>query len=202
MDYTVHGILQARRILEWVASLLQGTFPTQELNPGLSHCRQILYQLSHKGSPRILECIVYPFSNGSSWPRNWTRVPCIAGGFFTNWAIREAPPSPTYQNPKVYVEVWTGLSHLHSPDGLNTTSLSQGCVLGQLLTWVTQTEGTFQGQNRIEQPLIIQVQILGQWAVISSKRLSPTLINHVRSASTYTILEVLKPVFICLALFF
>ena len=32
-------------------SLLQGIFPTQGLNPGLSHCRQILYQLSHKGSP-------------------------------------------------------------------------------------------------------------------------------------------------------
>ena len=32
-------------------SLLQGIFPTQGLNPGLLHCRQILYQLSHKGSP-------------------------------------------------------------------------------------------------------------------------------------------------------
>ena len=32
-------------------SLLQGTFPTQGSNPGLWHCRQILYQLSHKGSP-------------------------------------------------------------------------------------------------------------------------------------------------------
>ena len=31
-------------------SLLQGIFPTQGSNPGLSHCRQILYQLSHKGS--------------------------------------------------------------------------------------------------------------------------------------------------------
>ena len=50
MDYTVHGILQAR-ILEWVA---------------------------------------YPFSRGSSWPRNEPRVSCIAGGFFTNWAIRKA----------------------------------------------------------------------------------------------------------------
>ena len=91
MDYTVHGILQAR-ILEWVAfpffrvifvtqgsnpgieprapilqadflpseprgkpkntevgslSLLQGIFPTQELNWGLLHGRWILYQLSH-----------------------------------------------------------------------------------------------------------------------------------------------------------
>ena len=34
-------------------SLLQGTFPTQESNPGLPHCRWILYQLSHKGSPDL-----------------------------------------------------------------------------------------------------------------------------------------------------
>ena len=32
-------------------SLLQGIFPAQGSNPGLTHCRQILYQLSHKGSP-------------------------------------------------------------------------------------------------------------------------------------------------------
>jgi len=47
-------------------SLLQGILPTQGPNPGLPHCRQILYQLSHKGSPRILEWIAYPFSSGSS----------------------------------------------------------------------------------------------------------------------------------------
>ena len=72
--------------------LLKGIFPTQGLNPGLPHCRRILYQLNHKGSPRILEWVAYPFSSGSSRPRNWrTGVSCIAGGFFTNWAIREAP---------------------------------------------------------------------------------------------------------------
>ena len=69
--------------------LLQGIFPTQGLNPGLPHCGQILYQLSHKGSPRILEWVAYPFSRGSSWPRNGTGVSCIAGWFFTNWASRE-----------------------------------------------------------------------------------------------------------------
>ena len=58
-------------------SLLQGIFPTQGLNPGLSHCRRILYQLSHKGSPRILEWVAYPFSRGSSGPRNGTGVSCI-----------------------------------------------------------------------------------------------------------------------------
>ena len=50
MDYTVHGLLQAR-ILEWVA---------------------------------------FPFSRGSSQPREWTQVSCIAGKFFTSWAAREA----------------------------------------------------------------------------------------------------------------
>ena len=70
--------------------LLQGIFPTQESNPGLPHCRWILYQLSHKGSPRILEWVAYPFYRGSSWSKNQTGVSCIVGGFFTNWAIREA----------------------------------------------------------------------------------------------------------------
>ena len=50
MDYTVHGILQAR-ILEWVA---------------------------------------VPFSRVSFQPRDQTQVSCIAGGFFTSWATRDA----------------------------------------------------------------------------------------------------------------
>ena len=50
VDYTVHGILQAR-ILEWVP---------------------------------------FPFSRGSSQPRDQTQVSCIAGGFFTSWSTREA----------------------------------------------------------------------------------------------------------------
>ena len=50
-DSSVHGILQAR-ILEWVDhSLLQGVVMTQGSNPDLPCCRQILYHLSHLGSP-------------------------------------------------------------------------------------------------------------------------------------------------------
>ena len=71
-------------------SLPQGIFPSQGLNLGLPHCRWILYQLGHKGSPRILEQVAYPFSSGSSQPKNRTGISCIAGGFFTNWTIREA----------------------------------------------------------------------------------------------------------------
>ena len=64
-------------------SLLQGILLTQESNWDLLHCRWILYQLSHQGNPRILECVAYPFSRESSQPRNPTGVSCTAGGFFT-----------------------------------------------------------------------------------------------------------------------
>ena len=70
-------------------SLFQGLFSTQGSNPGLPHCRQTLYQLSHQRTPRILEWEACPFSRGSSRPRNQTGVFCIAGGFFTSWATRE-----------------------------------------------------------------------------------------------------------------
>ena len=74
-------------------SLLKWIFPTQGSNPGLSHCRWNFYQLSHKGRLRTLEWVAYPFSSRSSWPRNLTRVFCIAGRFFTNLGIREVSNS-------------------------------------------------------------------------------------------------------------
>ena len=65
-----------------------GIAPTQ--TQGLPHCRQIINHLSPQGRPRILEWVAYPFSRGSSWPRNWTGVSWIADRFFTSWATREA----------------------------------------------------------------------------------------------------------------
>ena len=59
---SVHGIFQAR-ILAGVGChfLLQGIFPTQESNPGLLHCRQTLYRLSHQGRKKgnAKECSNY-----------------------------------------------------------------------------------------------------------------------------------------------
>ena len=77
-------------------SLLQRIFPTQESNPSFPHCRQILYQLSHNGSPKILKWVAYPFSNGSSQPRNQTGVSCIAGGFL---------PTELSGNPQIYLHM-------------------------------------------------------------------------------------------------
>ena len=49
--FSLHGLLKAR-ILGWVAMpFSRGIFPTQGPHPGLPHCRQILYRLSHQRSP-------------------------------------------------------------------------------------------------------------------------------------------------------
>ena len=55
-------------------SLCQGIFPTQESNQSLLRCGWILYQMSHKGSPRILQWVAHPSSSRSSWPRNRTSL--------------------------------------------------------------------------------------------------------------------------------
>ena len=68
-------------------ALLQGIFPTQGLNSGVPHFRLILYHLSHERSPRILQWVAYPFSRGTFWPRNRTRVSCTASRFFTSWIL-------------------------------------------------------------------------------------------------------------------
>ena len=60
-------------------------------NPGLLHCRWILYRLRHQGSPRIPEWVASLFSRGSSQPRNQTRVSCIAGGFFYQLSYQGRP---------------------------------------------------------------------------------------------------------------
>ena len=102
-------------------SLLQGIFPTQGSNPGLPHCRWILYQLSHQGSPRILAWVAYPFSSESSQPRNRTGVSCTAGGFLTNWATREA-----LQNQRQHQQECSLESHLCCPLSLGPR---RGCTL-------------------------------------------------------------------------
>ena len=72
---SVHGILLQAGV--GYHALLQEIFPTQGSNPGLPHCRQILYQLSHKGSPRILEWVAYCLSSRSSDPGVGPGLPAL-----------------------------------------------------------------------------------------------------------------------------
>ena len=63
---SVHGESPGKNTGVGCHALCQGILPAQGLNPGLPHCRQILYPLSHRGGPGILEWVAYPFSRGSS----------------------------------------------------------------------------------------------------------------------------------------
>ena len=65
---SVHGDSLGKNTGVGCHALLQGIFPIQGLNPGLPHCRQILYHLCHQGSPIILEWSAYPFSRDISDP--------------------------------------------------------------------------------------------------------------------------------------
>ena len=102
VDYIAHEaplprrILQSR-ILEWVAmTSSRGSSGCRDLpNPGLLRCRQILYQLSHQGSPRIPEWVAYPFSRGSFQTRNWTRVSCLQADSLPAELLRK-PESVTH----------------------------------------------------------------------------------------------------------
>ena len=87
---SVHGDSPGKNTGVGCHAVLQGIFRTQGSKCGLPHCRQIFYYLSHQGSPRILAWVAYPFSRGTSWTRNQTRVSCSAREFFTSWVTREA----------------------------------------------------------------------------------------------------------------
>ena len=77
---SIHGILQAR-ILEWVAiSFSRGIFLTQGSNPGLLHCRQTLYPLSHQGSLPSRRPGFDPWVRKIPWRRKWHDTPVFFPG--------------------------------------------------------------------------------------------------------------------------
>ena len=77
---SVHGILWAKNTGVGSHSLLHVIFPTQGLNPGLLHCRQVLYHLSHQGSGntpfrkllQINESESCSVVSNSLWPMDYT----------------------------------------------------------------------------------------------------------------------------------
>ena len=86
--------------LEWVTcSLLQRIFPTLELNPGLLHCRWILYQLSHKGSPYLGRSPLYFYGCQSL-----TKV----------WSDKTSEKSQNLQEREVHLKN-TEVAHIPSP---------------------------------------------------------------------------------------
>ena len=69
MKCPVAGITLSNELLKW--KLLSHVWPYEILQA------------------RIMVWVAFPFSRGSFWPRNWTGISFIAGGFFNNWAMRD-----------------------------------------------------------------------------------------------------------------
>ena len=109
---------------------------------------------------RILEWVAFPFSRGSSQPRNRTRVSRVAGGFFTNWAIREAqlhllqlPPNLIFlsYNLKVKVLVTQSSPTLCEPMDCSPPGSSVHRILqATILEWVAIPFSRRSSQPRIE----------------------------------------------------
>ena len=74
---------------------LMGSFPDTSLKVNITQscltlCDPIYCTVHGILQARILEWVAFPFSRGSSYPRDRTQVSCIAGRFYTIWATREA----------------------------------------------------------------------------------------------------------------
>ena len=154
VDYTVHGILQAR----------------------------------------ILKSVAFPFSRGSSQPRDWTQVSHIAGSFFTSWATREAQeywsgqpiPFPAdLPNTGIEPGTETGLIQPKAKDGLKSSEepwnrFSPWAFRG---TWLCQHLGfnllasiqtilqSYSNQNSM---VLAQRQIYGSMELMKEPRNKPT----------------------------
>ena len=90
-------------------SLLQRIFPTQGMNPGLLHCRQILYQVSHQGSSYLGLSSVQFSSVAHSCP---TLCNPMNRSMRESRDSQESSPTPQFKSINSSM-----LSFLHSPNG-------------------------------------------------------------------------------------
>ena len=85
---------------------------------------------------RILEWVTFPFSKGSSQPRDWTQVFHIAGGFFTSWATRKEanhkkPFIRNVRNRQIYRDgKWSG-----DCQGLEGSGSEEWLLMGTLFSF-------------------------------------------------------------------
>ena len=80
-------------ILKWSEVKVAPSFPT--------HCNIMDYTVHGILKARILEWGAFPFSRGSSQPRDWTQVSGISGRFFTSWVTRAAQDNLDISNRRM-----------------------------------------------------------------------------------------------------
>ena len=148
----VRGILQARMLERVAIPFSRGIFPTQGSNPHLLHCRQILYHLSHQGSPSpLLDLFLFclqTFSQSSflkftssSW--SWF-IPALLREGIQGWRVGPHLRVASMSAPKQLLQLLNRLNHLVTPDSLQSHGLQPSrllCLWGgilqvRILEWV------------------------------------------------------------------
>ena len=113
---SVHGDSPSKNTRVDCHALLQGIFPTQELNPSLPHCRQILYHLSHReaqGSRLQLENLM-PFSLPLSHTHMWALHTALAASFTYSLCFQNRYLAPKNSLPGTSLVVqWLRLHFYH-----------------------------------------------------------------------------------------
>ena len=143
-----HGLQPTRLLCPWdfpgwdtgvgYHFLLQAIFPTQGSNPGLLHCRPILYQLSYKGSRNVREGN-HRFKLTRLKVKSLSRV----RPFATPWtAVYHAPPSVGFSRQ----EYWSGLP-FPSPGDLPDPGIKLGSPSLQADSLLTEPPGKPAGQG-------------------------------------------------------
>ena len=113
-------------------TLLPGIFSTLGCNPGLPHCRRILYHLIHQGSPRILNWVVYPFSRDLADPGIELGSPALQADSLP----AELPGKPFRMAAAAAKSLQSCLSLCDPTDGSPPGSPIPGILQSRTLEWV------------------------------------------------------------------
>ena len=120
---SVHGDSSGKNTGVDCHAFFKRIFPTQGMNPGLLHCRQILYYLSHQGSPKRLVVVFQSLSRVRFFATPWT-------------VVHQAPLSMEFPRQ----ECWSGLT-FPSPGDLPDPGIEPGSPAFQAVSLPTELLG-------------------------------------------------------------
>ena len=104
--------ISQRKTSETLSDILPETLSTvpgiqEKLNKYSTLCNPMGCTVHWILQATVLEWVLFPFFRGSSQPRDQTQVSHIAGGFLTNWAIREAPVNINLCYAEIVISKWS-----------------------------------------------------------------------------------------------
>ena len=118
---------------------------------------------------RLLEWVAIPFSGGSSWPRDWTQVFCVAGWFFAIWATTDLAPSkkivPIYiPSNRGYMSFWSSIMPNTKLFKLQKSKMIISLFLPFVILWGWTSFPVFIGHSYL---FLCELPIIFYWTVYS-----------------------------------